>query len=65
MSDEFAICPKCKCYDANIKTIKMVGKDEDEWNDEDIVECQDCNSQYTKKEIGWDYVEYYKGKVIR
>ena len=55
MSDSFAICPKCGCFDASIG---VVDKSVDENDEEQEVECNECGERFKMKDILWNHVEY-------
>lgn len=53
MSDDFAICPKCKVLDASFHNLKNGQR-----------ECIDCGWIGKEEEIGWKHFEYSHGKII-
>lgn len=55
MSDTWAICPKCGCFDASIKAVDSTIDENDK---EQEVECQECNEVFKAKEILYKHVEY-------
>lgn len=61
MSDSWAICPECGCFDA---AFRQVDKNIDENDENQLMECFECGEVVQQKDILWKHVEYCKGQVI-